>query len=105
MATVTALEISGEAYFVHTVGGNARGPTPKPLSPAGQDPAEREVCIANISPRERLRRLISGVIPFLLALALLTWQVSEGIDRLWRLPLLLLFVAAATGFFQWRDKT
>ena len=105
MAALTALRISGEAYFVHTVGGNAQGSTPGPLSPSGDGRADREVCIANISPRERLRRLIGGIIPFVLALAILAWQVSVGIDRLWRLPLFLLFVAAATGFFQWRDKT
>jgi hypothetical protein len=64
-----------------------------------------EICIANISPRERLKRLIGGVIPFVIALGILAWMISADVDRLWRLPLFLLFVAAASGFFQWRDKT
>jgi hypothetical protein len=64
-----------------------------------------EVCIANISPRERLKRLVGGIIPFVLALGVLTWLMSIDANRLWRLPLFILFVAAASGFFQWRDKT
>jgi hypothetical protein len=68
-------------------------------------PETGEVCIANISPRERLKRLIGGAIPFVIALAILAWQVSTHVDRLWRLPLFLLFMAAAAGYFQWRDKT
>lgn len=83
--------------------------TQNPLSetPTGGDEGEgaSSACIANISPRERLRRLISGVIPFVIALAILAWQISANADRLWRLPLFLLFVVAASGFFQWRDKT
>ena len=64
-----------------------------------------EVCIANISLKERRRRLVAGVIPFGIGLALLAVLVMSGVDRWWRLPLLLLFAAAASGFFQWRDKT
>ena len=64
-----------------------------------------EVCIANISPRERMRRLIGGMVPFALALAVLSWELWANVDRWWRLPLFLLFAMAASGFFQWRDKT
>jgi len=64
-----------------------------------------EVCIANISPRERMKRLIGGVIPFAIALAILTVLMLADVNRLWRLPLFFLFVGAASGFFQWRDKT
>ena len=77
----------------------------EPVLPNGNEHNGGEVCIANISPRERLKRLIGGVIPFVFALAILTWQISANADRLWRLPLFILFVAAASGFFQWRDKT
>jgi hypothetical protein len=52
-----------------------------------------------------LKRLIAGVIPFVIALGILTWLISADVNRLWRLPLFILFVAAASGFFQWRDKT
>jgi len=76
---------------------------------AGQTPSDHsktgEVCVENISPRERLKRLIGGVIPFVITLVILTWLISTNADRLWRLPLFFLFVAAASGFFQWRDKT
>lgn len=73
------------------------------LTPNDHD--DGEACVPNISPRERLKRLIGGVIPFVLALGILTWQISTDVDRLWRLPLFILFVSAASGFFQWRDKT
>jgi hypothetical protein len=66
---------------------------------------QADVCIANISPSERLRRLIGGVIPFVVALAILTWLILADVNRLWRLPLFILFMAAGSGFFQWRDKT
>ncbi len=76
---------------------------------AGQTPGDHAknggVCVENISPRERLKRLIGGVIPFVIGLVILTWLISTNADRLWRLPLFFLFVAAAFGFFQWRDKT
>lgn len=64
-----------------------------------------EVCIANISPRERRRRLIGGIVQFTVTLAVLAALIATGAHRLWRLPLLLLFWGAATGYFQWRDKT
>ena len=75
------------------------------LTPDDHEHDDEEGCIANISPRERMKRLIGGVIPFVIAIAILTWLISTNADRLWRLPLFLLFVAAASGFFQWRDKT
>ncbi len=76
--------------------------------PVSQEPHQEqdsEVCIANISPRERLKRLIGGVISFVIALAVLMWLLAIQADRLWRLPLFFLFAGAAVGFFQWRDKT
>jgi hypothetical protein len=82
-----------------------QGPKPGSSSPMDHEHDDGEACIANISPRERLKRLIGGVIPFVFALSILTWQISTNVDRLWRLPLFLLFVAAASGFFQWWDKT
>ena len=81
-------------------------PEQGPVSPQDRGREDRaETCIANISPAERRKRLIAGVIPFVLALGILALLVSSGADRLWRLPLILLFWSATTGFFQWRDKT
>jgi hypothetical protein len=65
----------------------------------------REVCIANISPGERHKRLVMGVIPLVIGLAILAVLIATGADRWWRLALLPLFWAAAIGFFQWRDQT
>jgi fatty acid desaturase len=64
-----------------------------------------EVCIPNISTRERRKRLASGVIMFAICLAILAALMATGASRWWRLALLPLFAGAASGFFQWRDKT
>jgi hypothetical protein len=63
------------------------------------------VCIPNISPREQRKRLAGGVSLFTISLVVLTVLVARGANRWWRLPLFLFFWGAATGFFQWRDKT
>jgi len=64
-----------------------------------------EVCISNISPAERRKRLLGGVAGIVIALVILVVLIASGADRLWRLPLFLLFWGAANGYFQWRDKT
>ncbi len=66
---------------------------------------EGDFCIPNISPRERRKRLVFGVVSLALSLAMLAALIGLGADRWWRLALLPLFISAATGFFQWRDKT
>jgi hypothetical protein len=63
------------------------------------------VCVANISHQERRKRLIGGLIPLVLALLLLVFLLAIGADRWWRLALFPLFWGAASGIFQWRDKT
>ena len=62
-------------------------------------------CVANISASGRRQRLIFGIVQLVIAIAILTGLIVTGADRLWRLPLLFVFWAAAVGFFQWRDKT
>jgi hypothetical protein len=64
-----------------------------------------EVCIANISPAERKQRLAFGVAQFIVALLALAVLVIMGVERWWRLGLVVFFWGAASGFFQWRDKT
>jgi hypothetical protein len=78
---------------------------PGSSTPAPEADSAHQTCIANISPAERRKRLIGGVIPLALALGILAWMLSAHVERLWRLPLFLLFEAAAAGYFQWRDKT
>jgi hypothetical protein len=70
-----------------------------------QDQETKEVCIANISPLERQKRLTFGITQFVIALVVLVLILALGVDRLWRLPLLFLFWASAIGYFQARDKT
>jgi hypothetical protein len=73
-------------------------------TPAGGSETD-EVCIPNISTRERRKRLAGGVITFVISLAILAALWATGADRGWRLALLPLFWGATAGFFQWRDKT
>ena len=74
------------------------------MSTGGSGTGE-EVCVPNISTRERRKRLAGGVMVFVISLAVLAALIATGADRGWRLTLLLLFWGAASGFFQWRDKT
>jgi hypothetical protein len=67
--------------------------------------AEGEVCIANISPQERRKRLMGGIIGLGFAVVLLATLIFLGADRWWRLLLFAPFYLAASGFFQWREKT
>jgi hypothetical protein len=64
-----------------------------------------EQCASNISVAEQRKRLASGVIGIALGLAILVVLLVVGADRLWRLALLPEFWGAASGYFQWRDKT
>jgi hypothetical protein len=74
------------------------------LSPQ-KDEEEGEVCIANISPAERQKRLRYGIKQFLITLAILGILLVLGVNHFWRLPLLFMFWASATGYFQAKDKT
>ena len=64
-----------------------------------------EVCIANISPAERQKRLKFGIQQFVITLVILGALMVFHANHLWRLPLLLMFWASATGYFQAKDKT
>lgn len=65
----------------------------------------REVCIANISPLERQKRLRFGIQQFLFTLIIAGLLVVLNLNPLWRLSLLFMFWASAVGYFQARDKT
>ena len=73
--------------------------------PSSVNEEGEEVCISNISPLEREKRLRFGISQFVVTLSILGWLILFGADRLWRLPLLFMFWAAAVGYFQARDKT
>jgi len=63
------------------------------------------ICIPNINDEERRQRLKSGVILFLVGIAVLVALLATAVDAWWRLVLFPLFAGAASGYFQWRDKT
>jgi hypothetical protein len=69
------------------------------------DEESREVCIANVSPLERRKRLLFGIRQFIFTVIILSVLIVLHVNPLWRLPLLFMFWAAATGYFQARDKT
>jgi hypothetical protein len=71
----------------------------------GGDPRRSQVCIPNISQKERRKRLAAGVVQFAVSLVVLGMLLAAGADRGWRFALVLPFWGAAAGFFQWRDKT
>lgn len=64
-----------------------------------------EVCIANISPRERQIRMRFGMTQFAISLGILVALLVFGVNPFWRLLLFFPFSAAATGYFQAKDKT
>ena len=64
-----------------------------------------EVCIANISPKERRLRLKFGILQLAFGLVVFAILLLIGADKLWRLPLFIVFASAGTSIFQWRDKT
>lgn len=70
-----------------------------------EDEGNYQVCLANISPAERRKRLRFGIIQFVISLVILGAMLYFDVHKLWRLTLILPFGAAAAGFFQWRDKT
>jgi hypothetical protein len=66
---------------------------------------EPKSCIANISQRERRKRLVNGLIALVAATLLLIVSFRLGISRWWRFVLFVPFWVSASGFFQWREQT
>lgn len=64
-----------------------------------------DVCIPNISPAERQKRINFGIRQLIFTLVILAVLIVLGVNHYWRLPLLFLFWAAGTGFFQAFEKT
>ena len=100
MQTIMALGASGGTIWQELISAITPGRKPESVSSNDHEHDRGEACVPNISPRERLKRLIGGLIPFVIALGILTWLISMDVNRLWQLPLFILFVAASSGFFQ-----
>ena len=69
------------------------------------DQAIGEVCIANISPRERQLRRNFAITQFVIALVVLGGMIVLRLHPLWRLLLFFLFSASTVSYFQALDKT
>lgn len=78
--------------------------TPKiTLNPEGNDSGN--VCIANISPAERKKRMHFGIMQFIFGAIILAALLLFGADNVWRLPLFMIFAAGGSSIFQALDKT
>ncbi len=73
------------------------------LNPEGNEPTD--VCIANISPKERQMRKQFGIAQIVLGIVVLAVLLLLGADNAWRLPLFFMFAAGASSIFQALDKT
>jgi hypothetical protein len=66
---------------------------------------ESAECIANLSEKERRKRLLFGVVTGIVSLFAIAALVLTGVDRWWRLLLFFTYWAVAIGYFQWREWT
>lgn len=67
--------------------------------------AEAQVCIANIGPKQRRLRMVSGIASFSIAVIAFVLLEHFGASRWARLGLLLPLWSAAIGVLQAREKT
>ena len=74
-------------------------------SPHESDEENGEVCIPNISLKERKKRVQFAVQYFLFTLVVLGTLLAFHVNPLWRLPLFFMFSAATTSYIQALDKT
>jgi hypothetical protein len=66
---------------------------------------DASVCIANIGPRERRKRLVFGIVTLAASVVISFLFVFYGVQPVWRLPLFVPLYLGALGFFQARDRT
>ena len=79
---------------------------PIQFDPSGaSSQAVGDVCVPNISPKERQLRKKFAVQQFLFTLAVLAVLVYLDVNPLWRLLLYVMFSAATTSYIQALDKT
>lgn len=73
------------------------------FNPEGNDSGN--ACIANISPRERKKRRQFGIMQISFGVIFLATLLLFGVDKPWRLLVLMPFAAGASSIFQALDKT
>jgi hypothetical protein len=66
---------------------------------------ETTVCIPNIGPRERRRRLVVGIAMFVIVGVVATLLVVADAPRAWRLFVLFPAWVGSIGVFQVKEKT
>jgi len=64
-----------------------------------------DVCIPNIGPRERQRRLIVGIVMFAIAALVAVGLILGGAPRAWRVFVLFPTWVGAIGVMQVKEKT
>ena len=75
------------------------------MEATNKQPAVGEVCIPNIGPKERQKRLLAGMAGFTAGVMLFVIIQSFSWPLWTNLFTLPLFFLGAVGFFQWKDKT
>ena len=66
---------------------------------------DASLCIANIGPLERRKRLVFGVTTLAVSIVISFLFVFYRVPPVFRLPLFVPLFAGALGFFQARDRT
>lgn len=74
-------------------------------SPVEPEEEVGEVCVPNISLKERKKREKFAIRYFIFTLFVLGVLLLFDVNPLWRLPLLFMFSAATTSYVQSLDKT
>jgi hypothetical protein len=70
-----------------------------------EDQGIGDVCIPNISPNERKKRIRFAIHYFFFTLLVLVVLLVFDVNPLWRLLLFFMFSAAAASYIQALDKT
>ena len=65
----------------------------------------RELCVPNIGPNERRKRLRAGLVQLGVAFVALAVMMATHTPRAYRLLLVLPFWGAGAGVFQYLEKT
>ncbi len=67
--------------------------------------SEQVVCVENIGPAQRRKRVRFGVVMLAVSAAIAAALLLSGANRWWRLGLFFPLATSAIGFFQAYEKT
>ncbi len=63
------------------------------------------ICIDNIGPQERRKRLLFGIQGLIFGVIVAVALIVFGVEWYWRLGLFLIFTSGLLGVFQARERT